>query len=201
LTTIGADLTIVSTPAPTLSLPSLQLVGGTVSVDYGGHSALLLPSLTDVSGWFRLDDNSGLLTVETPMLEAAAFISISQSSSLSLVSFPTLTSCPYVHLEENDSLAVIDLPLLTSTDLLLWSNDALETVDGFPSLSVLGELQMSTNSSLTDVTGLHDVTAIVGDLTVADNPSLPTSAAEALRDAIGIENIGGTITISGNGPG
>ena len=47
---------------------------------------------------------------------------------------------------------------------------------------------------------LHQVSAVGDDFTVTDNASLPTAAAEALRDAIGTENISGAVTISGNGP-
>jgi len=40
-----------------------------------------------------------------------------------------------------------------------------------------------------------------GDLTITDNLCLETPAAEALRDEIGVENIGGGVSISGNGAG
>ena len=36
------------------------------------------------------------------------------------------------------------------------------------------------------------------DLIFQDNPTLPTCAVEALRDAIGTDNIGGSVSISGN---
>ena len=39
---------------------------------------------------------------------------------------------------------------------------------------------------------------IGNDFTIIDHTDLLTSDAEALRDAIGTDNIGGTVTISGN---
>lgn len=42
------------------------------------------------------------------------------------------------------------------------------------------------------------VSRVEDDFTVTNNSHLATSSAETLRDAIGVENIGGTITISGN---
>ena len=69
---------------------------------------------------------------------------------------------------------------------------ALRTVGGF--------LSVVDNPSLTSVSGLSSITSIGGDLYITDNPSLSTADAEALVDAIGRENIGGEVYISGNGP-
>ena len=56
------------------------------------------------------------------------------------------------------------------------------------------------NAELLDVTGLHGVEDIKGDLTISNNPELTTEDAQALEDAIGTDNIRGTVTISNNGP-
>ena len=55
------------------------------------------------------------------------------------------------------------------------------------------------NALLSDVTGLHSVESVTGDLTVANNPKLASDDAEALRDAIDTDNISGSVTLSNNG--
>jgi hypothetical protein len=60
------------------------------------------------------------------------------------------------------------------------------------------DLVVQNNTALTDVSALETVDTVAVDLTITDNPTLATSDAEALRDAIG--SIGGSVTISGNGP-
>ena len=64
-----------------------------------------------------------------------------------------------------------------------------------------GGLTLHNNLILADVTALHDLPAVPGDFTVTNNGWLYTSEATALRDAIGVANIGGTVTISGNAAG
>ena len=85
------------------------------------------------------------------------------------------------------SLLVKWLPLLASLDGL----SGVRWVDG--------DVEVRGNSALADVSGLHAVTGIDGDLTVAGNPLLGAAAAEALRDAIGVEHISGAVTIADNG--
>jgi len=82
-------------------------------------------------------------------------------------------------------------------------NVLLVTLDGFDSItSVGGELKASGNSLLIDLAGYFGVTSVGGHFKIQNNPLLPTVAqAEALRDSIGVGNIGGNIVISGNGPG
>lgn len=70
--------------------------------------------------------------------------------------------------------------------------DSLTTVGG-----VVG---VGDEATITDVTALHDLEG-VWNITITDNAALPTNTAESLVDAIGEENIGGTVTIEGNAEG
>jgi len=92
---------------------------------------------------------------------------------------------------------------LAATPLLqaVWiaDNETLTDLDGLSSLREIGNgLLINGNAALTRIQGLHGVTSVAGDLIVGDNPLLPTCEAEALRDAIGIANIQGTIQIENN---
>ena len=78
-------------------------------------------------------------------------------------------------------------------------NQALESLSGLEGLRTVDwALQIHSNQALTDVTALHEVTSVGYGLTITDNTELLTSDAEALRDAIGTDNIGSSVTISGN---
>ena len=61
------------------------------------------------------------------------------------------------------------------------------------------DLVLWGNSDLFDVTGLHTVEQIGGDLIIKSNTDLSTEDAETMRDSIGTDNIRGTTTISNNG--
>ena len=82
-------------------------------------------------------------------------------------------------------------------------NPSLGTIGGFDVLVDVGsELKLSQNSVLTDIGGLFGVGSVGTHLKLENNSLLPTvGQCEALRDAIGVANIGGSVIITGNGPG
>jgi len=103
----------------------------------------------------------------------------------------------------NDSLINFDgLDSLTTIQVSLnvTDNPALVDFSGLETLTIIEEqdFTVSSNHVLADVTALHGLTSIGDAFTISDNVDLLTEDAEALRDAIGTENIGGTVTISGN---
>ena len=55
--------------------------------------------------------------------------------------------------------------------------------------------------ALDTAAALMGVRSIGGGFSFTDNSALPTSDVEALLAAIGEENIGGSVTIEGNGEG
>ncbi len=78
--------------------------------------------------------------------------------------------------------------------------DRVGELDGV--VEVTGDVIISTNAVLRELEGLQGLASIGGDLYITHNPELPTEAgAIAFRDSIGLDNIGGTAFISGNGPG
>jgi hypothetical protein len=82
--------------------------------------------------------------------------------------------------------------------LEITDNPALTELAGLEQLRSAVTLQISGNAELVDVSALSGLTSVTGDLSIENNPHLPTCAAEQLILAIGAENIDGTVTISGN---
>jgi len=87
--------------------------------------------------------------------------------------------------------------------MLCWTwmvfSGSLVDFSGLENLEVIGgDFMVDWNSVLSDVRALHGITSVGSDFTITDNTELLTEDAEALRDAIGTDNIGGTVTISGN---
>jgi len=82
---------------------------------------------------------------------------------------------------------------------IVWSD--LTSAQGLENLtSITDDLVILENSGLADVGALHGIQTVGGDFMVMDNPSLSAADAQALLDAIGAENVGGTVTIMGNAP-
>ena len=67
---------------------------------------------------------------------------------------------------------------------------------GRAQLLLRGGLVIDGNRELADVSALHDLVQVDGDVTVRGNPALGTSAADAL--VLEIDKITGTITVTGN---
>ena len=88
---------------------------------------------------------------------------------------------------ESGSLSVVGNPFLTS-------------LSGLESLqSVSAGLTITTNGALTSLSGLESLQSS-GGLSITNNRVLPNCLAIALRDRIGLGNIGGPIRISDNSP-
>ena len=121
-----------------------------------------------------------------------------------------------VSLEGFSSLTIVD------RYLNFLGLDALASLDGFGSVETVGSLTIGYNDALVEVTGLDQLLRVRSHLSVIDNPvledisglmgidvvgeglaiedntALATSDAEALVAAIGKDDIGGTVNISGN---
>ncbi len=107
-----------------------------------------------------------------------------------------------ISLSENASLQDISgLSGITSTQaLVVDNNDSLASLDGLNNIGTVttGNLFISNNAILADISALGNITSVGGNVVITNNPVLPTCAANAIVDSIGIENISGTVTISGN---
>ena len=99
----------------------------------------------------------------------------------------------------NADLATLDLPALQSVgaSLSVDDNDALTDIV-LTALMLVGDDLHVEGNALLSTFDLSALTDIGGNLIVSTNAALPTCAAEALRDTIGLANIGGAVSISGN---
>ena len=101
-----------------------------------------------------------------------------------------------------DELALVDLPALVQVmgDVRAINGVSLTRLPWTSLQEIGGDLQISENTVLDDITGLYAIHSIGGYLAITINPSLPTAQAEALRDTIGVGNIGGSVYIWDNAP-
>ena len=81
----------------------------------------------------------------------------------------------------------------------LVDNALLEKIEGVPSLrTVGGSLVLSEHPVLHKLFDLYQLDRVGADLRVERNPLLPASAVDDLVQAIGADDIGGTVTNTGN---
>lgn len=186
LSGIGGNLYIKYIDVTTLhGLDALTDVGGNVTLSE-------VYWIDDLTGLDALNHVGGDLGVGNAYLTSTAGL-----GSLSAVD-GDLTLAFLDGLTDIDTLTTLSA---VGGNLTVRYNDALPNIDGLSGVtSIGGRLFIERNESLLTVSGLRGTENIAGDFIIEDNTALPTSDAEALRDAIGIANIGGTVTISGNAP-
>jgi hypothetical protein len=178
-----------------------------VSIDAENVSVVGLPALRQFHG-VGVDSVDGYTYVfSNPLL---ALIDLSSLQEMSTHAF--FGNAPDLVLKL-DNLAVVHLGLSVPTGLAGLSVDKLTTVEGPLSIGTTnlvgldsfgalrridGDLTISGNSLLTSVAGLSNVEDIGGNVSITSNGLLGDVAAQALVDAIGRENIAGTVSIYDN---
>jgi hypothetical protein len=120
----------------------------------------------------------------------------------SLDDLSCLVAARYLFVGTNDDMTDATLPNLTGLGgaLTFAGNRNLEAIS-LPALRFVGgDLSIQDNLALQslDFSGLE---AVFEFFFIFNNPQLPTSQPEAIRDQLCPENIGGAIAIAGNGPG
>ena len=207
---VGGDLTVWGRPE--VAAPRLQHIGGDLRVVATELQTLELPSLESIGGAVTVTDNPDLLTVSLPWLSQASELTITANPALITLDLPHLASVDgALHLEDNRALTdldlyrlahiggdlwLVDLPLLPSLasldtletvggEVLLTQLDAVETLGGFALLSsVDSALIIRSNTSLDLLDALNQLTVLGGDLVIEDNPSLQdVSGFQLLVDA------------------
>ena len=181
-TAIGGDLMVQDNPnLSVVSLWRLASVGGEVVFQDN-------PVMTDlqstsavrtVGGGIQVQSNQGLVELDAFERVESVGAEIVLSGNDALVEargLNTLLEAPGVQLEDHANL--------TELSALL----ALETVTG--------DLVIHGNAALTRP-GLRDLSAVDGDLVISDNPMLSQAEIDALLTRV---TVGGTTTVSGNGP-
>jgi hypothetical protein len=191
LTHIGGKLVIGN-------VQSLVGLENLISID-GDFEVFFTSSLVDFTGLLNLKYIGGSLDiVENDVLTSIAPIfGVSIRQGIFIFNNPLLST-----LEGFDPIKVDDgVPM---ERIRIRNNNSLISLDGLETYSEgeLNVIEIDQNESLSSVSALRNITSLNGSFIITNNPFLPTvGEAEALRDAIGVENIRGTITISGNGPG
>lgn len=183
LTVVDLDLRLWEASALTnLQLGALHHVGGSVRFDPEEGAPVLvavgLATLGSIGGDLELARLYAAQSVDLPALSATG---------------------GSVRAEDLDALQTLSLPLLGTVGrgLSITDNQALFTV-AMPALRTIGDtLYIGSNASLTDLTSLYGLQVVVAQLSIVDNPALPTSQAQAVADAVGATSG----WIEGNGPG
>ena len=177
LVTVGGDLEF-NVLGGTARLPALETVG---------NLEILGPDVTVVDlGALRVVDLLGIAW------------SYEMDSLGDIGALETVGELSIQGLDSLDSLGGLVIPAEVTRRVALTENPDIEDISGLAGLRRTGTLLMRNNFSLSDVTALHGIESLSGDLIIEDCTDLRTEDAEALRDAIGIENIGGAVVITGN---
>ncbi|MBA2320284.1 MAG: hypothetical protein H0V89_03925, partial [Deltaproteobacteria bacterium] len=188
------DLTVIDGP--------LLVIDNDAVESLVGYSAL-----TEIGGTLVITDNLNLASVQAfdlvSRVGGAIVIGFNRDQTL-IDAFAVLTEAGGYELTSGTNLVTIDpMPLLTAItgDLRLDSQALLAAAPVMPALrTVGGDVVVTGTAALTSLDGWLGIESVDGDLTITDNTALSTSEAEALLDAIGVENIGGAVTLSGNAP-
>ena len=230
LVSISGDLTLEGNDAlgDLTGLIGVETIGGALTVNSNPLLTDLsaLSSLTEIGSVMTLTANDAMTHIGLDALEGVGRISISDCPSFEeITSMTSLVETPSIDIEGCGELTAIELPALTSIsgDLYLFNNDSLATVsmpaltyvggelrlhwagdvvdlNDFSAVEEIGSLFLWGNSDLADVTGLGNITLVRGNFTISQNTSLEQTDAEALLEAIGSENVRGTVNVSSNGP-
>ncbi|MBX2799890.1 MAG: hypothetical protein KTR31_19580 [Myxococcales bacterium] len=188
LTAVDGTLTLDDLPELRSANP---LVGLSELVEVGGLGVLrlpvsrfdALPALHTVSGDLRFEDNDDLDDIDGfDALETLV-------GTLSVVMHPTLDGLG--GLSELTALGGLQL----QDNLVLDDLSALAQI-----VAITGDAEVRDNGGLTTLAPLHGVGSVGGAVTVTGNDRLSDAAASAWIDAIGPENIGGTVTVKDNRP-
>lgn len=210
----NGSLTISSVENPnqepeTISIPSLEPLR-CLKVVSGGLLIQYVSDLNDLNDLRSLESIKSLTLTGTTLkdlsrlshLEELSAVWLGGNSELqNLDGLSGLKDVGSLNLQLNQKLENIDgLASVTSaTEVMIWANSELKSVDGLRSLTAIeGSLLIYLNPDLTQLRELHGITMVGERLSITNNAMLPTCEAEALRDAIGVENIGGTISIAEN---
>ena len=174
---------------------------------------LRFPSAADL-GYFAVIHNGALATLDAPLAEQSDWLILRENPALERPSFPSLTTIRrQLEVSDNAALVAVDLPVLTTIrkTLTVDANGAMTDLDWLGTLtSWITGLEVKDNPVLTRVDGLSELGSnhtgdptVYGPVTFVDNPQLPTSAIQALLDALEARFPGsafGTVTVSGNAP-
>ncbi|MFZ5481726.1 MAG: hypothetical protein ACOZNI_33495 [Myxococcota bacterium] len=201
---VGGDLVVDGDLA---ELACVCVVEGDLVVEGAGEAYALdgFDVLEEVGGTVRVAGNPGLQRLDgLETLRAAGGLELRDNGGLgSIAALQNLSEVRGdVWIGDHQLLDAVDgLPTLATVagDLRIVRNPRVASIGGLAALrEVGGDLELADDDALTDVTPLHTLERVGGDLRVTGNDALPTAAAEAF--AAEVDEIGGDVTIEGNGP-
>lgn len=200
LASVGDDLRIDETNGRVEGrFDALRTVGGALVFNVLGGTARF--PILGSAGAVEIV-GSEITAVDFPALRATTELEIAWAEGVtSLGDIGALEEIDLLWIEALDrmeSLGGLRAPEEISGRLALTENPVLDDISGLSGLRRVGGILLRNNFALDDVTPLHGVESIEGDLIIEDCTDLSTADAYALRDAIGPENIGGAVIITGN---
>jgi hypothetical protein len=180
------SLTLTGLPllAEPTSFATVSSVTGSVIVTQTGAAYLgLLDNALNIDGEVRIENNDSLEAI---------------------TGFNRVTAVGEgLFIQDNDALLALpsfqDLSTVNG-DVILSNNLRLEQPHSVTSLiDIGGSLHITDNETLFSVGQLSSLMNVDMDVVITGNTELPSSQADTL--AAGIDSVGGSITVSGNGPG
>jgi hypothetical protein len=201
LTDIDDSLAFTESSVASLDLPSLERIGGNLWTYHSRETTIDLPALLEIGEDLAYCNSWTLEELSMPSLATIGGDFCLSDEHMETLELPALTSVDSMWLESDDTLATLSLPSLQSVTSRFYLELAgITDLDGLAGLRSVGsDLTITGNTSLSDISGLHGLDSVGADLTITDNASLSDVQAWDLVHAIGKGDIGGAITISGNG--
>jgi len=204
----------------TLSMPALKHSDiDFIIEDHTLLETVSLPAFVDSRADVRMSNNVALTTVDLsafveaemgltfgrnaipsfslPVLESVGGnFTVTENDSIESFSAPALVSIGAgLELSQNESLVEPDLSALESVGYATLRGNGFEHVDGLAALRTVEQtLAITDNSQLVRLDGLHGVESVGGDLEVRANRVLDSSEVDALVEAIGEDNIAGSVS-------
>lgn len=182
LTRVGGDLRLVGC----VKLGSLEGLDGLEHLGGLDFSVLALTSLDPVGSALSTPEHLSL--GDLPLLSLQGLEGVTEvngSVGLGGLRIPNLAGL--------DSLTGV------GNRLVITANPALASLDGLDSLTEVDYLTLEDNPVLSSLAGLDALTRVNRSIVITGNPLLPDAEIMRFLNHLGRANIGGTVTIEGNG--
>jgi len=187
---LDGDLTVESTRLINLDgLECLCQVNGDITIHSNSYLYDIdgLTNLKYVLGSFTISSDSGM--VDADGVDTLRWVGDDFTiSNVSALGGPT-----------DGDLAGFDSLRAVGGGFTIETTSSIVHISGFQTLaSITEDFSLYNNSVLADVTGFPVLDTVYGDVEITSNPAFPALDAQALAD--GITTVGGSITVSNNGP-
>ena len=186
-------------------LDSLATVGGTLFLDDVSRMPSLegLSGLAEVGGHLRIDDAPTLNSLNglSNLRNISGILWLTKTNVTSLTGLSRIIAVGGLHLDTNTELVSTAglSPVVEFSELVLHWNSSLVDLTHLDTVrTVTGPLTVSGHVALAQIEELYGISAVDGDVTIVNNVALSSDEANGLVDAIGRDNIGGEIDVSGN---